>query len=337
MKRREPNSLPDEILQEFQNGTSDSRSKALRVWELLGNAEQDPLNIPSTEDALKDLESIIDGPSVDRRRAADRVPRRLNRTRSFRTSILAMAAASVVILFSFGAYFSLPAEFSTTAGEQMSVMLPDGSEVQLNNDSSIKYNRHFRTWYGGRSANRSISLEGEAFFTVAKNGQPFKVETFNSTITVLGTGFNVRAYSEDLEKETRITLDHGMVQVDISNEMDTVEEPLILDSTGQQVIVKASNAVKMDIGSDENTLSLATAWRTNGFVAMGLSAESLFKQIERYYNVELTLSDGLLPEPMDLFYRDKEPSIEQVLTDFCISEGCSYQKTASGYMLLPVR
>ena len=35
MKSREHNSLPEDILSEFQNGTTDSRQKALRVWELL--------------------------------------------------------------------------------------------------------------------------------------------------------------------------------------------------------------------------------------------------------------------------------------------------------------
>lgn len=337
MKRREPNSLPDEILQEFQNGTSDSRAKALRIWELLDSVEEAPLNIPSTEDALKELESMIDAPAVTRARATDRAPRRLNKTRSARRLFVSMAAACAAVLVGVMAYFSVPVEFAAGAGEQLSVVLPDGSEIELNNDSSIKYNRHFRDWYGGKSATRTVSLEGEAFFTVAKNGTPFKVETFNTTVTVLGTGFNVRAYSGDLEGETRITLDHGKVQVDIAGEANSGQESLILDSKGEQAVVKASGAEKMNSGADENALGLATAWRSKGFVAMGLSVESLFSQIERYFGVELEYAEELSLEPMDLIYRDKEPSIEQVLTDFCISEECSYQKTASGFMLLPVR
>ena len=76
MKRREHKALPNEILQEFQNGTPKAQQQAIRVWDLLGELEDVPLEVPSTDDALNDLVSRIDAdakPSV-RKRAPERKP-----------------------------------------------------------------------------------------------------------------------------------------------------------------------------------------------------------------------------------------------------------------------
>ena len=75
---------------------------------------------------------------------------------------------------------------------KQTVILPDGSIAQLNGSSTLKYHPY---WW---NISRNISLEGEAFFEVAK-GSKFSVESKNGTTSVLGTSFNIYARSNQYE------------------------------------------------------------------------------------------------------------------------------------------
>ena len=91
------------------------------------------------------------------------------------------------------------------AGQQMSLTLPDNSQVQLNSGTRLEYPVVF-----GKT--RSVKLSGEALFDVAPDRKhPFIVQTFASDIRVLGTKFNVLADAERGEFTT--TLIEGQVQV----------------------------------------------------------------------------------------------------------------------------
>ncbi len=98
-----------------------------------------------------------------------------------------MKVAAVAAILIAGAYFymdSLEAPISTHMAERVEVRLPDNSEVQLNADSKIDYSKS--NW----EDERKVTLEGEAFFKVAK-GKKFTVYTKAGEVTVLGTQFNV--------------------------------------------------------------------------------------------------------------------------------------------------
>ena len=333
MKSREHNSLPEEFLQGFENGSSDSVEKARRVWELLGNVQDKPLKVPTTDQALLELDSMLDEQPLKKARVGDRMPTRNKRRATFRRSVFAAVAACSVLIIGAIGFLSIPVTHTTTAGENLAVVLPDGSEVYLNNESSMEYRRGFRQWNGLKVTSREVKLDGEAFFTVAKDGRPFKVNTFNAEVSVLGTGFNIRAYSTDTDRETRITLDHGSVQVDIAGANTT--SAVILNEIGQEAVVKNASIVESNITEEGSSLEWVTAWRNGGFVAMGLSLDDVISQIERFYATDIQVSEGLPQNPTDLIYTKNAPSIEELLTDFCISEGCRFQETASGYHLLP--
>lgn len=91
-------------------------------------------------------------------------------------------------------------------GMSRRLVLPDGSRVWLNAESSLSYPGSF----GGRER-REVTLQGEAYFEVAPDSlHPFVVETAALQTQVLGTSFNVRAYSPE---DTRVTLLRGSVKV----------------------------------------------------------------------------------------------------------------------------
>lgn len=95
-------------------------------------------------------------------------------------------AASVAVLL--GVFFFMEDEtaYHTSFGEQLAVVLPDGSEVQLNAKSSLMYSED--AWAQGE---RNLTLKGEGYFKVEK-GSKFTVKTNLGTVSVLGTQFNVK-------------------------------------------------------------------------------------------------------------------------------------------------
>jgi transmembrane sensor len=119
------------------------------------------------------------------------------------------AVASVVLLISSVYYLSGTTEtFSTSFGEQLALVLPDGSKVLLNSKSSISYKKS--DWFNGT---RTLELNGEGYFKV-KKGSRFTVNSENGNVGVLGTQFNVKTDSSYFE----VLCYEGKVQVQNSEE-----------------------------------------------------------------------------------------------------------------------
>ena len=99
-----------------------------------------------------------------------------------------------------------PVSVSTPLGVKSDVVLPDGSRVRLNGGTRIVYPALF-------GDERRVEVDGEAYFEVEHNARrPFVVVTGQVVSTVLGTTFNVHAYSED--ENYQITLATGSLLVD---------------------------------------------------------------------------------------------------------------------------
>ena len=96
---------------------------------------------------------------------------------------------------------------STGLSEQELVILPDGSEVKLNANSTLSYNEK------GWAQNRKVNLRGEAFFDVT-SGNSFSIATETGVTTVLGTSFNVKSRLETLD----VFCFTGKVNVTVSEE-----------------------------------------------------------------------------------------------------------------------
>lgn len=132
----------------------------------------------------------------------------IQRPRSLTAYWLAGAAAAMVLallgLFQSGLFAPVT---STSIAMQQTVWLPDSSMVLLNSRSTLKSNYQL---IGGK---RQLKLEGEAYFKV-KKGKPFEVSFPGGSLKVLGTEFNVIAYSKE---DIRIDCNSGKVQVMVNN------------------------------------------------------------------------------------------------------------------------
>ncbi|MFD2034034.1 FecR family protein [Belliella marina] len=99
-------------------------------------------------------------------------------------------------------------------GMRKHLLLPDGSKVTMNGESSLKIHRLF-------SKERTMYLEGEAYFEVAKDSmRPFKVFTEMAITEVLGTSFSIKTQRKSQEK---IAVNEGIVKV-VAKSTDRAKE-----------------------------------------------------------------------------------------------------------------
>jgi len=160
---------------------------------------------------------------------------------------------------------------SIPRGGQYSLTLPDGSKVWLNAASTLR----FPTRFTGSS--REVTLDGEAYFEVAKNKQmPFFVNTRNMQVKVLGTHFNVMAYRD--EAFTRTTLIEGRVMLS-SGTATAYLNP------GYQG-TWASNGFKVSKADIDQEM----AWKNGYFIFNEEDLHSVMRKISRWYDVDITYS-----------------------------------------------
>jgi ferric-dicitrate binding protein FerR (iron transport regulator) len=159
---------------------------------------------------------------------------------------------------------------STPVGGQFQVTLPDGSKVWLNAATILKYPSRFA------SNERSVEVNGEAYFEVAKNEKlPFRVVLSDSSnVTVLGTHFNVMSYNTEPERE--VTLLEGSISVSKSNNVKKLEP-------GTQARIK-ENEITKRTGIDTEEI---VGWKNGLFVFHDASIESIMHQIERWYDAKV--------------------------------------------------
>lgn len=172
---------------------------------------------------------------------------------------------------------------TTPRGGQYQVTLPDGSRVFLNAASSLS----FPTAFNGNE--RKVELTGEAYFEVAHNAvKPFKVSNNGQTVEVLGTHFNINAYSD--ERLIKTTLLEGSVRV------SHAQKTAIL-KPGQQAQI-SNNYTDQDISIIPNAdIEEAVAWK-NGLFILDDHIQPVMRMISRWYDVDVVY-DGAAPD--DIF------------------------------------
>ncbi|HMR82317.1 MAG TPA: FecR domain-containing protein [Niabella sp.] len=159
------------------------------------------------------------------------------------------------------------------------MQLSDGSHVWLNAGSSITYPVAF---VGNE---RNVELKGEGYFEVAKDpAKKFIVEANGVTTEVLGTHFNVNAYTNDIA--IKITLLEGAVKVSSGNKGGVLRP-------GQQAIVASSSAGRDYQLISNPDIEQVLAWKNGIFYLNNLSIAELMEQIANWYAVEVVYSSNI--------------------------------------------
>ena len=181
---------------------------------------------------------------------------------------------------------------TTPVGGQYSIVLPDGSKVWLNSASSL----YFPTAFTGQ--NRDVQLTGEGYFEITKNEKmPFNVQAGKTNVKVLGTHFNLMAYTN--EGVTKTTLLEGSVKVgngSISKTIVPGEQAL----TGENVQVRA-------VDTDE-----AVAWKNGYFQFENEDLRTILRQLNRWYNVDVD-NEQQIPDKHFTAVISRNTNLAQVL------------------------
>ena len=159
-------------------------------------------------------------------------------------------------------------------GKIFNVELSDGTIVHLNSGSSIRYPIRFIG-----DVNREVSLNGEAYFKVAKDtGHPFIVNAGKLAVEVLGTEFNVSSYKEDVEIST--VLVEGSIQL---TNTDSPANKVLLSPGFKGGFDKNEHSIK----TSAVDLDLHVSWINGELVFRKSSFENMMKKIERKYDVTI--------------------------------------------------
>jgi len=157
---------------------------------------------------------------------------------------------------------------------QYKLVLPDGSKVWLNSESSIRYPVAF---VGNE---RKVFVTGETYFEVAKDKtKPFRVVAVNITVEALGTQFNVNAYSNEPWFAT--TLIEGSVRITTGSK-ENVLKP------GQQAQLDDNNFNVINTDVDD-----VTAWKNNLFKFSKTPIDEIMRQVERWYDADVEFKDSV--------------------------------------------
>ena len=161
----------------------------------------------------------------------------------------------------------------------MHVAMPDGSDIWLTPGSTLCYDETFPT------DERRVHLDGEAYFDVEHDAEhPFIVHSCRQSVRVLGTTFNVHAYSED--ENYQITLATGSLLVDGGPESRSVR----LRPGEQGFFERTSGLLSLRRVNVEQVLS----WQEDRLYFRAEPLASIARSLERQFNVDITIPDERL-------------------------------------------
>jgi len=159
-------------------------------------------------------------------------------------------------------------------GQRAQVSLSDGTHVWLNSLSKLSFQENF----SGKT--RKVFLDGEGYFDVAKNkDKPFIVNINGYEIKVLGTVFNVIAYSS--ENQMKISLLEGSVEL-----LDEKGSSLVTLKPNEEILLDKKEWHLQEIEHPEQF-----QWREGLLIFDNQSFDEIIKQLERVYDIKINIEN----------------------------------------------
>jgi len=215
-------------------------------------------------------------------------------------TVLKIAAVFAVLFVGYFYVNNLETSITTQIAQKQSFLLPDDSEVVLNANSTIDYNKN--NW----NNKRELNLKGEAYFKVTK-GQKFSIKTEQGVVSVLGTQFNVFAR----DNHFYIKCYEGLVSV-------AFKDTLIKLPAGNQLKIENNNII-------EHTTVLATnpSWIKDESSFENASLFSVIKELEIQYPIKVTTKNINLNQRFSGSFSHKNLSL--ALTLICDPLNLSFE------------
>ncbi|WP_296149180.1 FecR family protein [uncultured Flavobacterium sp.] len=300
--------LHDYFHRYYNDQASEKETKIIKSW----NPEKLPgVSFEASESQVKNgIEKVWGNLSAQYRFAnTEHKPVKIFRLQQllpYAAAIMIMLTASVAVyqyhtydtLQSLASLFSDEMKYQTGNGDVKQFMLPDGSSITLNGNTSLAF---VKDEFDGNK--REIWLkDGEVFFDVAKNpSKPFIIHTKDADVVVRGTSFSVTAYSK-LHKSS-VAVKTGKVEVIKDNKIST------LFPSQTAVIDKKLGAISL---SEIKTSNIAT-WKEGNLTLSHSDADELIFRMEQHFNVEIKVQPNLLTDINFSASFEKETSLKNAL------------------------
>jgi len=189
---------------------------------------------------------------------------------------------------------------STAKGEQKKLLLPDGSQILLNANSSLSYSSDFKT-------NRNLILSGEAYFKVVKNpNRPFIVKSEQFETKVIGTSFTIKAYKNQSNEIKVLT---GIVEV---NSTENTSWKFIL-TKNQQLKFSKSMLPVQSFATNEDFL----AWTKNTLIFTNSTLGEAAETLENKFNVSIIFDSHDLRE-LRITGKFKKENLNNILQSIAV-------------------
>ena len=193
-------------------------------------------------------------------------------------------------------------EVNVPSGQKQTVTLSDGTVLHLNSGSRLTYPAEF----SGNS--RTIFMDGEAFLDVAKDpDHPFIIKSQNVDVTVLGTSFNFRNFSQ--ERMAELLLMEGSVEACVSIPDDTRTVRL---RPGDKMRYNRLDG-KMDIERFAPA-SYKAFYRDNSLHFFDMEMADIAKELSRRFNCDIVVVDEELASRRYFSIFTNNETLDQILS-----------------------
>ena len=229
-------------------------------------------------------------------------------------------AAVVTILLAIGVFVKSARTITieTDALSQKEIVLPDGSLVSLNYNSTIRYPKQFE------KPHRTVYVDGIVFFEVKPDKDvPFIVETHNAQIFVVGTSFEVNTLEKD---KVEVIVESGKVLLYGKNKENNKRQQISLERGEKGLLDKTQ--LYREANQNINYLS----WKTKVIEFRETPLKEVIQTLGKTYNAKITFAQTGL-ENLKLTARFDNDNVETVLEIITYTFNLDVEKNEKGYLL----
>lgn len=261
-----------------------------------------------------------------------------------RIAVAALALILLGTLFHLYNYSQTVEEFNqvvkTGKAERLHFVMADGTKVWLNSESAIHFNKGF-----GKT-NRAIVLSGEAYFDVESNKElPMTIDSRETSVKVIGTSFNIRAYDDEEVIETSLV--EGVIELFVKDNTASTGKHILApgeklkvfrskeikgDSKREEIITTDNSQDLVEVGQivrshfihpELKTVPSEIAWKENKLAFDGEPLELAISKLEKWYNIKIIVANSSLAN-LHVSGTFQDESIEEVL-QFLQFSGADFQ------------
>lgn len=271
-------------------------------------------------EAQQALETIPMLSSVEKERIYQKIQKQLplpkKRTRGYYGKVASVAA--VLLICFLGYQFFTPTHLITQIaqkGEKKQMVLPDGSVVMLNANSSITYPKDF-------TDHRNITLTGQAFFQVTKDkSKPFVVTTDQLEVEVLGTSFDVNT---NTHQKPTVSVVSGVVKV---SEKGHEQHQVILNKD-EQVSLSGTQLIHQKTQAKDDI-----AWTKNIILLQNHTLKETVGILENWYDIQIDFENESL-EQLTISGKYKNEKIENIMQSIALLKNLHIDTLTSKHLLI---